>query len=275
MASPVLHFCAAAIALAVLVGFGGLAARADEPPLPRPRPEASEPKNSATELPGSQTPRPEAPPLPSPRPTGLPPSAPESEAPTSADAAPEPQVYQTACPAVLSGTVIATSLLLIDDGVCQARSPLAVTGLHVGGREVKFSTPAIVACPLAGQLAEWVSRVDAHAGVMFTSPIAELLVGTSYDCRQRNNEMGAKVSEHGFADAVDITGFRLENGTLLSLPEDWAGDGAEARALRYAHDAACGLFTTVLGPDANEEHRDHIHLDLGCHGARCTFRICE
>lgn len=224
---------------------------------------------------GSQTPRPEAPPLPPPRPPDQRPAASDIEAPTTVDTAPEPQIYQTACPAVLSGTVIASPLPLIDDGICQVRSPLAVTGLVVGGREVKFSAPAIVACPLASQLAEWVSRVDAYAGVMFTSPVAELLVGTSYDCRPRNDEMGARVSEHGFADAIDVTGFRLENGTRLSLPEDWAGDGVEARALHYAHDAACGLFTTVLSPDANESHRDHLHLDLGCHGAGCTYRMCE
>lgn len=83
------------------------------------------------------------------------------------------------------------------------------------------------------------------------------------------------MSEHGFADALDVTGFSLVDGSTLSLPGDWDGDGAEARAMRYAQDAACGLFTTVLGPDTNALHGDHLHLDLGCHGATCTYRICE
>ena len=32
--------------------------------------------------------------------------------------------------------------------------------------------------------------------------------------------------------------------------------------LRRTHEAACGTFSTVLGPEANEAHRNHLHLDL-------------
>ena len=163
----------------------------------------------------------------------------------------------------------------IADGVCRVRSPLSAIAINIGGHQVRFSSPAIVGCSLATQLAEWLARVDAYADVVFRSPVAELIVGTSFECRPRNNEAGAKVSEHGFADAIDVVGFRLENGTTLSLPDDWSGDGAEARAMHYAHDAACGIFTTTLGPDANTLHADHLHVDLGCHGARCTYRLCE
>jgi hypothetical protein len=48
-----------------------------------------------------------------------------------------------------------------------------------------------------------------------------------------------------------------------------------SRIIRFAHDAACTHFTTVLGPEANELHRDHLHIDLGCHGQRCVARLCE
>ena len=34
------------------------------------------------------------------------------------------------------------------------------------------------------------------------------------------------------------------------------------RFLRAAHRTACRLFGTVLGPEANEAHRDHFHVDL-------------
>ena len=127
---------------------------------------------------------------------------------------------------------------------------------------------------MASQLAAWSARFDAYAGTVFKSGVETLQVGTGYMCRLRNNEPGADYSEHGFANALDVTGFVLENGTRLSLPEDW-GTGAEADALRYAHDAACGLFTTVLGPGTNALHADHLHLDLGCHGQSCTYRLCE
>ncbi|WP_423414549.1 extensin family protein [Hyphomicrobium sp. B1] len=32
--------------------------------------------------------------------------------------------------------------------------------------------------------------------------------------------------------------------------------------LHQAHDGACDIFDTVLGPDTNEAHRDHLHLDM-------------
>ncbi|MEZ5774341.1 MAG: extensin family protein [Hyphomicrobiaceae bacterium] len=36
----------------------------------------------------------------------------------------------------------------------------------------------------------------------------------------------------------------------------------EARFLIAVHAGACKRFGTVLGPEANEAHRDHFHLDL-------------
>lgn len=37
---------------------------------------------------------------------------------------------------------------------------------------------------------------------------------------------------------------------------------AEADFLRSVHASACTVFGTVLGPEANEAHRDHFHLDM-------------
>jgi len=36
----------------------------------------------------------------------------------------------------------------------------------------------------------------------------------------------------------------------------------EGAFLHRLHKGACGIFSTVLGPEANEAHRDHFHLDL-------------
>jgi len=53
--------------------------------------------------------------------------------------------------------------------------------------------------------------------------------------------------------------------------------GGEATAqkslfLRKVHESACGIFTTVLGPEANEAHRNHLHLDLA---QRRSSAFCE
>jgi hypothetical protein len=37
---------------------------------------------------------------------------------------------------------------------------------------------------------------------------------------------------------------------------------AAADFLHQAHDGACDVFGTVLGPEANEAHHDHLHLDM-------------
>ena len=253
---------ASVVALVLLSSAGAFAEESSDTPLPRPRPDASATLVSAPDLP---LPRPAAPAT----------SGTEIDTTDVPSEQAKPRIYQTACPAVFSGKIAATALPPVTEGLCQVRSPLSLTGIVVNDREVPLSNPAVIGCALAGQVAEWVTRVDAYARAVFNSGVAQLHVGTSYECRARNHQEDAPMSEHAFADALDVTGFTLVDGRALSLPDDWAGNGAEARAMRYAHDAACGLFTTVLGPDANSLHKDHLHLDLGCHGATCTYRICE
>jgi hypothetical protein len=51
---------------------------------------------------------------------------------------------------------------------------------------------------------------------------------------------------------------------LLSLPQ--------AKFLRRVHQGACEVFTTVLGPEANDIHRTHLHLDLQ---NRNSLNVCK
>lgn len=233
---------------------------APAPPLPLPRPVEAHPGELSP--PGE---RPEAAPAPAVEPAG--------EATSLAD---PDRIYQAACPAMMSGLVEAQLIAPIAEGPqCGLQSPLQVTALTVAGRRVPLSQPAVVNCAMAGELARWTVRVDAYTEATLNSGVAEILSGTSYFCRARNNVAGASISEHGFGNALDVTGFVLEDGTRIALPGDWGNGSAEADAMELAHDTACGFFTTVLGPEANALHRDHLHLDLGCHGRTCTARLCE
>lgn len=45
-----------------------------------------------------------------------------------------------------------------------------------------------------------------------------------------------------------------------------------ARFLREAHAAACRIFGTTLGPEANEMHRNHFHVDMA---ERKIKKICD
>lgn len=255
-----------------------LPTRAEDPPLPRPRPE------SATPLAPLPRPRPDlpaslpiAPPVEQQQRTG---NAAEHEpaltsAPGTTPEAP-PRVYQTACPAVLSGLVEAKTLPPLAEGPCGAVSPLSVSSVLANGRMVPVAGDVVTDCGMASALPGWVGDIDGYLRAREKTGIAELVVGTSYMCRRVNNASEGNLSFHGLADALDIVGFRLEDGRLVTVAEDWADPlSAEGRLLRFAHGAACARFTTTLGPEANAEHQDHFHIDLGCHGKTCTARLCE
>lgn len=49
-------------------------------------------------------------------------------------------------------------------------------------------------------------------------------------------------------------------------------NGPGARFLREAHAAACRIFGTTLGPEANEMHRNHFHIDMA---ERKIKKICD
>jgi hypothetical protein len=251
-------------------------------PLPRPRPEPPEALTPASPPPENAA----AVPVPASKPqaaaTSTPPTPPAGPQSTplvegeSATAQP-PRVYQTACPAVISGLVEAKPLPPIADGMCEEQSPLSVTSILVNGRSVPLSAPAIFNCEMASDLPGWVADVDSYIFVMQKTRIKAVTVGGSYECRDRNVEGGSSdLSEHGRADALDFVGFTLEDGRTLTVGQDYnSADAPTNRLMHFAHDAACTRFTTVLGPDANALHHDHFHLDLGCHGKTCTYRLCE
>lgn len=125
---------------------------------------------------------------------------------------------------------------------------------------VKLSTPAEIDCTTAKALKTWVKRGAIPAVGKSGGGLATLQVAASYACRTRNGQAGAKVSEHGRGHAVDIGGLVLANGTSVSVLKGW-GSGAHGKALATMRKAACGPFTTVLGPGSDRFHSDHLHLD--------------
>lgn len=247
-------------------------ARAEDPPLPLPRPADAGP---VVPIP---RPRPERPTTPD-VPVTAPDAAPETPTTAPAEVPHEPlvpRIYQQACPAVLAGQVEAKSLPPIADGLCTAQSPLSLSGVLVNGRMVEVTGGVVTDCGMASALPEWVSEVDSYLKARENTQIDALVVGTSYMCRNVNNAAAGNLSFHSFADALDVVGFKLADGRTVTVEGGWADAmSAEGRLLRFAHGAACGHFTTTLGPEANALHHDHFHIDLGCHGKTCTARLCE
>lgn len=157
--------------------------------------------------------------------------------------------------------------------VCGAQRPFEMTGA-AGGR-VAFRPAALLRCPMVPAVERWVEHVvEPAAQRHFGVPLAEVKVAASYACRPMNNRRGSRLSEHGHANALDVSGFVLADGRKVDVLSGWWGDPRERSFLRAVHHGACREFTTVLGPDYDHLHRDHFHLDL----ARRVYgdgRVCK
>jgi hypothetical protein len=85
---------------------------------------------------------------------------------------------------------------------------------------------------------------------------------SAYSCRGMNGQVGARISEHAFGNALDIAAFVLADGKRITIKGSWNGSAEEQGFLRDVQAAACDQFTTVLAPGSNKYHYDHIHVDL-------------
>jgi hypothetical protein len=136
--------------------------------------------------------------------------------------------------------------------------------LNLGYRPADLGT----SCPVAAALALWDWNVVQPAALQhFGQRVAAVDHFGSYSCRRIYGRAQGAWSEHSTANAVDIAAFRLEDGTRISVLGDWNREGPKAAFLRQVRNGACDLFATVLSPDYNEAHRDHLHFDQAQRGA--------
>ncbi|NIJ16138.1 extensin family protein [Sphingobium vermicomposti] len=139
-----------------------------------------------------------------------------------------------------------------------------------GGEDAILLSPASVApaCPVAAALKLWEWHIVQPAAQRhFGQPVRTISHFGSFSCRRLYGRSEGDFSEHATANAIDIAAFVLEDGRRVSVVNDWTGDDKDAAAfLRSVRDGACSLFSTVLSPDYNAAHRDHLHLDQADRG---------
>ena len=100
--------------------------------------------------------------------------------------------------------------------VCGAVRPFDMKGT-ISGR-VRLAPAATLQCQMIPTVDRWVSEVVEPAAQRYlATQLIELKVAASYSCRPMNGISGAKLSEHGHANAIDISGFQLADGTTLSV----------------------------------------------------------
>ncbi|MBN8528131.1 MAG: extensin family protein [Caulobacterales bacterium] len=152
-----------------------------------------------------------------------------------------------------------------DGGFCVVRGAVRITGgavtpLSPGGLTMQ--------CPLAVRYVIWDRQVlQPAAQATFGSRVSRVENYGTYSCRRINGstEGSDRPSEHARANALDVAALRLEDGRTVSIASDWDGRGETgtdgARFLKRVRDGACRVFSTVLTPDYNAAHQDHLHLD--------------
>ncbi len=125
---------------------------------------------------------------------------------------------------------------------------------------IPLSQQATIDCVTAKTLKRWVDTALTPSVGTRGGGVSRINVAAHYSCRSRNNQSGAKISEHGKGRAIDISGIRLRDGTEITVLEGW-GTNRDGPLLKKLHRSACGTFGTVLGPGSDGYHRDHFHFD--------------
>ncbi|WP_396595408.1 extensin family protein [Brevundimonas sp. R86498] len=152
-----------------------------------------------------------------------------------------------------------------DGGFCQVRGAVVITGGDVTPLKPGSLT---MQCPLAVRYVIWDRQVlQPAAREIYGSPAAAVNNYGSYSCRRiyGSTSVTDRPSEHARANALDIGSITLADGRTVSVESDWSGRGPNgtegAGFLRRLRDGACRVFSTVLTPDYNAAHADHLHLD--------------
>jgi hypothetical protein len=182
----------------------------------------------------------------------------------------EPDI--AAGPGLLDAHAIAFPLPAIEGpGECGASDVVQLKAILLEeGRKVGFQPPVTLQRTMAEAVVNWVREDLGKALESFGARLATIESYGSYSCRSRNNIVGAKLSEHGKANAIDIHGFRLSDGKAI-IPTDTLAASTLREVIRQS---ACERFNTVLGPGSDGYHEDHIHLDLLDRPPR-HFRLCQ
>jgi hypothetical protein len=143
-----------------------------------------------------------------------------------------------------------------------------------------FGTPTTnlgaMTCPLAANFSAWTQFAARPAAKQYLgSEIAKIETFGTYSCRNIGGGQSGRLSEHGLANAVDVSAFVLKNGRRITVLDGWNGEPDEREFLRRIHQSACKRFGTVLGPEYNSAHANHFHFDMAAGRSGGIWSYCR
>jgi hypothetical protein len=193
-----------------------------------------------------------------------------------ADAAQQPATPPSApsvCQKRLTPDIVVTHPVpaISGPGICGGDDLVSLDAVVLkDGQRIVLAPAATLRCPMAEAVARWIrEEVAPAAAATFSSPLRNIVAGTSYECRDRDRVPGMTLSEHARANALDLRGLKLADGSTIDFT-----DKAASKVFRERiRESACSSFTTVLGPGSDSYHAGHIHLDLL--ERKGGYRVCQ
>lgn len=152
------------------------------------------------------------------------------------------------------------------DGVYTCGSPQVVR-YRSGPEKIAYSTSPLLTCGMALALADFERIAQEEAERELGHRITKIEHLGTYNCR----EMAAYdlISEHSFANAIDLRKFHLKGGGTVDVlkdfrPKDDAPTDPKSRFLRALANRLYDdeIFSVVVTPFFDALHRNHIHVDL-------------
>ncbi len=147
---------------------------------------------------------------------------------------------------------------------CGARQAVVYRG---GPEQITYNIAPVLSCGMALALARLEALVNEEALRRLGEKVTQIEQVGTYNCRLTSHQLG--VSEHSYANAIDVRSFTLSSGRRLRVSEvfrqiderDTRPEGPFLRQIaRRSFDE--GVFSNVYTPFYDEQHRDHLHFDL-------------
>ena len=134
---------------------------------------------------------------------------------------------------------------------------------------VKLDNAPLLTCRMATQLAKFeVDYLQPTAQNILGSKIKRIKHIGTYSCRSMR-QYGNVLSQHAFANAIDVSAFVTEDGRTISVEKDWKGKQEKSKFLKKVASTACRSFRVSVSPDADANHFNHFHWDTG------LYRSCR
>ena len=221
-----------------------------------------------------------SPPLPPPPRPAEAPSYPAPNALAPAEQTKRAPTIDQACLDRLSAAGIEFEQVTLPPAVnpeCAIATPVRLKAVKLPPRwrtSIRLPEEPTLSCQFGERFGHWLRDLVAPliAGELAVE-LKSVHTGLGYECRNRNHAETGKISAHASGLAVDVAGFEFANGETLPIKPN--GDEHLRATVDAIRVAACGWFTTVLGPGSDGAHAEHLHVDILQHGSSDRYRICQ